>query len=393
MSDALRFFAKVAQQEGSLATSERDVIVDPTQPFLDIGFFERCSRAAKAVARLESDVEPLGTAFLISRSLVLTAYENIFDGQGRVYPELSSVRVLFDYASAFDGTPLAAIQREVAIASIVGEREAHWALMPLTRPAPRRFPTLDLDPIDLATVGKSAHIIHHPEGQRKKVSLGNNNIVHLDQHTFSYTTNTTAGTSGAPVFNHHWDLIGLHYKSDPAVSLNRAVSIERVRRGLRIRGINPGADDTLQSSGPPHVYISACAQDRDIVDKLEAYLAPLRRAGKTSIWHQGKVAPGTRVVDAVREQLRSASIILLLMSADYMNSDDAMAEATAALSLPHRPVVIPVLGRPCLWEQAPFGMLQPLPEERLPLIRPFGTEDAFVGLARAIGAVLTDGEF
>lgn len=369
------------------------MIVDPTQPILDIAFFEQCSRAAKAVARLESDTEPLGTAFLVSRNLVLTAYQNVFDGQGRVYPELNSLRVLFDYAAAFDGEPLAAIQRECDLGAIVGEPEAHWAAIPLTRPAPRKFPTLDLEPNDLVAAGQSAHIIHHPEGQRKKVSLGNNNIVNVDRNTFSYTTNTLAGTSGAPVFNQQWELIGLHFRSDPDARLNHAVSVERVRRGLRSRRINPSADNVLLTNGPPQIYISACDKDRDIVDKLEAYLAPLRRAGRLSVWHKGKLLPGTSTVSVVAQELRSSSIVLLLMSADYMNSDEAMLEATSALTLAHRPIVIPVLGRPCLWDQGPFADLQPLPEERMPLIRSHGTEDAFVGLARAIGAVLADGEF
>jgi hypothetical protein len=43
---------------------------------------------------------------------LLCAYQNLFDGRGRVYPELKSVRALFDYAAGVDGTPLAAIERD-----------------------------------------------------------------------------------------------------------------------------------------------------------------------------------------------------------------------------------------------------------------------------------------
>lgn len=50
------------------------------------------------------------------------------------------------------------------------------------------------------------------------------------------------------------------------------------------------------------------------------------------------------------------------------------------------------LARPCLWEQGPFGALQPLPKDRLPLMRSASSEEAFVATAKAIGAVLSDGE-
>lgn len=286
---------------------ERPVIVDPKQPFLDVAFFERCALAAKAVARLGSDVEPLGTGFLISRSLVLTAYQNLFDGHGRVYPELTAARVLFDFAAGVDGSSLAAIEREGDITGIVGEPEGHWAVLPLTRPAPRRFPILDLDPGVAIVPGESAHIIHHPEGQRKMVSLGNCNIAARGDATFSYTTSTVPGSSGAPVFNDRWELLGLHYKGDIDARLNHAVSVEHIYRGLRAQGVDFRADAALPTSGPPQLYISACSQDRDIVERLMAYLAPLCRAGKLSVWHQWRVAPGASVGEAVGQQLRAGA--------------------------------------------------------------------------------------
>lgn len=381
------------KEEHREAQRFQTMIVDPTQPFLDVAFFERCARAAKAVARLESDSEPLGTAFLISRNLVLTAYQNIFDGRGQFYPELHCVQVLFDYAADVDGSPLAAIEREGDIAGIMGEKDGHWAVVPLTRPAPRRFPTLDIDPNVEITTKQSAHIIHHPEGEQKKVTLGNSNIVTVEQNTFSYTTNTVAGSSGAPIFNDSWQLLGIHYSGDHDACINRAVTVERIHRDLRARRIDFRTNTGPTAGGPPQLFISACGQDRDVVEKLEAYLAPLRRAGKLTVWHHGRIAPGTSVEDVVGQHLRAASIILLVTSADYMNSEASMSEALTALTLPQKPTVIPVLARPCLWEYAPFGALQPLPEERVPLMRSSDPEDAFASLAKAIGAVVTDGEF
>jgi endonuclease G len=55
------------------------------------------------------------------------------------------------------------------------------------------------------------NIIQHPAGRMKEVALQQNQITHIFQDRIHYTTDTEPGSSGSPVFNNAWDLIGLHH--------------------------------------------------------------------------------------------------------------------------------------------------------------------------------------
>jgi hypothetical protein len=46
--------------------------------------------------------------------------------------------------------------------------------------------------------------------------------------------------------------------------------------------------------------------------------------------------------------------------------------------------VIPVLLRPCLWEDTPFGGLSPLPANRVPVTKHPSQDEALAEVARAL---------
>ncbi len=82
------------------------MIVDPSIPMLDIALLERGAAAAKAVARLHVEtMERSGTAtaFLISRTTVLTAYHVLFDTDAGTPRDVQGAAVMFDYAAGIDG--------------------------------------------------------------------------------------------------------------------------------------------------------------------------------------------------------------------------------------------------------------------------------------------------
>lgn len=66
--------------------------------------------------------------------------------------------------------------------------------------------------------GERLNIIHHPQGLPKQISIRENKFVGVDcQHIF-YETDTAPGSSGSPVFNDQWQVVGLHHKSVPKLS-------------------------------------------------------------------------------------------------------------------------------------------------------------------------------
>lgn len=57
------------------------------------------------------------------------------------------------------------------------------------------------------------NIIQHPGGAPKQMALRNNLIAQIRDNDFAYFTDTAGGSSGAPVCNDDWQVIGLHYGS------------------------------------------------------------------------------------------------------------------------------------------------------------------------------------
>ncbi len=57
------------------------------------------------------------------------------------------------------------------------------------------------------------NIIHHPLGDYKQVSIRENLFVAIDTTRIYYETDTAMGSSGSPVFNDQWQVVGLHHRS------------------------------------------------------------------------------------------------------------------------------------------------------------------------------------
>ncbi len=80
------------------------------------------------------------------------------------------------------------------------------------------------------------NIIHHPGGQPKKISMHNNIVAFANTRTLRYFTETRAGSSGAPVFNESFQVVGMHHSSRSDLNsdrkLNEGTSMIAVLRTL-----------------------------------------------------------------------------------------------------------------------------------------------------------------
>lgn len=68
--------------------------------------------------------------------------------------------------------------------------------------------------------GARVPIIQHPNGETMQISYQSNFIEYANDEILQYTTTTLPGSSGSPVFNERYDVIGIHSKGgdlvDPA---------------------------------------------------------------------------------------------------------------------------------------------------------------------------------
>ena len=81
-------------------------------------------------------------------------------------------------------------------------------------------------------------IIGHPGGAGLSLSLQDNLLLDYDDQKMHYRTPTENGSSGSPVFNKQWKLVGLHHKGDSRMpKLNGKQGAYEANEGIRISAI------------------------------------------------------------------------------------------------------------------------------------------------------------
>ena len=82
------------------------------------------------------------------------------------------------------------------------------------------------------------YIIGHPNGGTLQLSFQDNLLIDHENPKIHYRTPTEGGSSGSPVFNQQWDLIGLHHAtSDIMPCLNGKPGTYEANEGLWIQSI------------------------------------------------------------------------------------------------------------------------------------------------------------
>src|SRR5690242_12654153 len=72
---------------------------------------------------------------------------------------------------------------------------------------------------------------------------------------------------------------------------------------------------------PVQVFISYSSRDEQYREDLETHLSLLRREGVLDLWHFRKIPAGDEWEKLISSQLENASLILLLVSPDFLASD------------------------------------------------------------------------
>jgi hypothetical protein len=147
------------------------------------------------------------------------------------------------------------------------------------------------------------------------------------------------------------------------------------------------------SSTPVEVFYSYAHKDETFRNKLETHLSLLQRQGLITAWHDRHIIPGTDWAQAIDEHLERASVILLLISADFLASDYCYGiELRRALERhqANEARVIPILLRPVDWKDASFAHLQALPTDAKPISTWRNRDAAYTDVAAGIRRVIED---
>lgn len=208
-------------------------VIHSEDNFLDINLLIGALYCAQAVGRIEAPKgTAIGTGFLVGPDLLLTNQHVLKDEN-----YLRSAVVRFGYAAdpsgvAAPGTVVSfqvgfyfsspAIELDYALARLANAPLADLAAKDELAQAPieelvkkgRHRGYLALAPrtvIDRERV----NIIQHPDGDPLKVVLTQNYVVHRSDTRLQYVADTMEGSSGSPVLNRGWEVVGLHHSGSP----------------------------------------------------------------------------------------------------------------------------------------------------------------------------------
>jgi tetratricopeptide (TPR) repeat protein len=147
---------------------------------------------------------------------------------------------------------------------------------------------------------------------------------------------------------------------------------------------------------PVEVFLSYAEADEPLCLELEKHLSVLKREGMVSTWHKGQIGVGTDKTEETDRRLSTASIIVLLLSANFVASDYCYSvemEQAIARHDGKEAYVIPVVLRPMdNWHNTPFGKLQALPRNGEPVTSWLDPDAAFADIAKGIRSVVQHGK-
>ncbi|WP_437980447.1 toll/interleukin-1 receptor domain-containing protein [Sorangium sp. So ce117] len=156
--------------------------------------------------------------------------------------------------------------------------------------------------------------------------------------------------------------------------------------------LDAGRKEPPTRSSKCRLFFSYSHADASAHERLEAHIKVLWRKGFIEPWHARRIPAGADWGNEIDRHLDEAEIILLLVSADFLASDYCWeVEMTRALKRHDdgRAVVVSVILKPCLWREAPFAKLQPLPKNGCPITRWTDPDDAWLDVAEGIRNLVT----
>ena len=195
---------------------ERIIGGDELQP---VSYLERGGIAARAVARVAIGAAAArsggyGTGFLIAPGVFIT--------NNHVLPDPAAAEaslVQFRYEISLDERQQPPISYQLDPGALFFTSApldftvvAVGAAQDAGAPDLESFGCLPLlEDTGKASEGEWLTIIQHPNGERKQVCVRENKLIKRGADVLWYTTDTSPGSSGSPVFNNDWFVVALHH--------------------------------------------------------------------------------------------------------------------------------------------------------------------------------------
>lgn len=145
---------------------------------------------------------------------------------------------------------------------------------------------------------------------------------------------------------------------------------------------------------PIEVFISYSHKDESLKDELYVHLANLTRQGKIRPWQDRAIEAGTEWDAEIKAHLESAGVILLLITPRFIASEYCFDKEMQRAMERHAvgtARVVPIIMKPCDWQDTPFSKLQVLPKDAKPVTSWSDQDEALLdvvkGIRRAVDSI------
>ena len=138
------------------------------------------------------------------------------------------------------------------------------------------------------------------------------------------------------------------------------------------------------------VFISYSHKDEELKDELYVHLAALRK-GKIQAWQDRDIDAGDEWDAAIKNNFNDADIILLLITPRFIASNYCYEKETQWAIKRHEngdARVIPIIMKPCDWQDTDFSKLQVLPKDGKPVTKWDNQDEAMVNVVKGIRRVV-----
>jgi V8-like Glu-specific endopeptidase len=172
----------------------------------DPGWLARGLELSRTVARVTVGGFR-ATGFLIADDVMLTNRHVLQDEES-----VSVARAEFNYQVDWNGVigPVRTFGLDPDRYQPSEREDLDYAIVGLQGSAGTEFGHVDLNDSSVPRLNEFVAIIEQPNGSLKQLCLTDNKVASVTDSTLSYTAATAAGSSGSPVFNERWQLVGLH---------------------------------------------------------------------------------------------------------------------------------------------------------------------------------------
>lgn len=141
--------------------------------------------------------------------------------------------------------------------------------------------------------------------------------------------------------------------------------------------VTPTVQATDQGNNVIKIFISYSKSDKNYLESFKRYLKPLERNKTITVWDDTELTAGEVWEEAIEYQLKTADIIIFLVSSDMIFTDYIWDVEMPIAFRRHQEKtvsIVPVILRDCGWQDTTFGKLNAIPDKGTP-ITSYRTQD------------------